>query len=113
MIADVADEDAAGSGLRREGLFFGILNFGEKVAAGVALLIGGALIDLVAGLVPGQAVQSQETISRIAWIFGIIPALLLLAAIVSVMGYPLDRDAVARIQLRLREEPARGAEPRT
>jgi Na+/melibiose symporter-like transporter len=112
MIADVADEDAVGSGLRREGLFFGILNFGEKVAAGAALLIGGALIDVVAGLVPGQAVQSEETISRIAWIYGMIPALLLLAAVVAVMGYPLDRDAVARIQLRLREEPARGAEPR-
>jgi GPH family glycoside/pentoside/hexuronide:cation symporter len=109
MIADVADEDAVRSGVRREGLFFGILNFGEKVAAGAAVLIGGALIDLVAGLVPGQAEQTDETISRIAWIYGMAPALLLLAAVVAVLGYPLDRDAVARIQLRLRQDASRAS----
>jgi Na+/melibiose symporter-like transporter len=107
MIADIADEDAVRTGLRREGLFFGILNFGEKVAAGVALLIGGALIDLFSGLVPGQVVQTEETVSRIAWIFGMVPALLLLSSVAAVKGYRLDRDAVAEIQLRLRREPPR------
>jgi GPH family glycoside/pentoside/hexuronide:cation symporter len=104
MIADVADEDASRTGLRREGLFFGLLNFGEKIAAGAAVLIGGALIDLFSGLVPGQAVQTEETVSRVAWIYGIAPAILLVASVVAVVGYPLDREAVARIQLRLRGE---------
>jgi GPH family glycoside/pentoside/hexuronide:cation symporter len=103
MVADVADDDASRTGLRREGLFFGILNFGEKVAAGLAVLVGGALIDFVARLVPGEPAQSAETISRIGWIFGGVPALLLLVAVMVLAGYRLDRQAVAAIQLRLRE----------
>jgi len=103
MVADIADDDAARTGLRREGLFFGILNFGEKVAAGLAVLVGGALIDYVARLVPGEPAQSADTISRIGWIFGGVPAMLLLVAVIAVAGYRLDRRTVAAIQLRLRE----------
>ena len=103
MVADIADEDAARTGLRREGLFFGILNFGEKVAAGLAVLVGGALIDYVARLVPGEPVQSAATISRIGWIFGGVPAMLLFVAVIVVAGYRLDHQAIAAIQLRLRE----------
>jgi len=106
MVADIADEDAARTGLRREGLFFGILNFGEKCAAGLAVLIGGALVDYFARLVPGEAVQSDATISRIGWIFGGVPAMLLFAAVIVVAGYRLDRRAVAAIQVRLREGAA-------
>ena len=108
MVADIADDDAVRTGLRREGLFFGILNFGEKVAAGLAVLLGGALIDYVARLVPGEAAQSAATISRIGWVFGGAPAVLLFLAIVAVAGYRLDRETVASLQLRLRE---RRAEP--
>jgi Na+/melibiose symporter-like transporter len=103
MVADIADDDADRTGLRREGLFFGILNFGEKVAAGLAVLVGGALLDFVARLVPGEPAQSAATISRIGWIFGGVPALLLVVAVIVVAGYRLDRKTVADIQLRLRE----------
>jgi Na+/melibiose symporter-like transporter len=103
MVADIADEDAVRTGLRREGLYFGILNFGEKVAAGLAVLVGGALIDYVARLVPGEPEQAPATISRIGWIFGGVPAMLLLVAVIVFAGYRLDRRAVAAIQLRLRE----------
>jgi GPH family glycoside/pentoside/hexuronide:cation symporter len=102
MVADIADDDASRTGLRREGLFFGILNFGEKVAAGLAVLVAGALIDFVARLVPGEPAQSADTISRIGWIFGGVPAMLLFVAVIVVAGYRLDRQAVAAIQLRLR-----------
>lgn len=103
MVADVSDDDALVSGQRREGIFFGILSFGEKVAAGLAVLIGGALMDYVAELSPGAATQSAETISRIAWVYGAAPATLLLLAVACMAGYGLDRETVASIQLRLRE----------
>ncbi len=106
MVADIADDDEARTGLRREGLFFGILNFGEKVAAGLAVLAGGALIDYVARLVPGEPAQSAATISRIGWIFGGVPAMLLFLAVIVVAGYRLDRQTIASIQLRLRERAA-------
>src|SRR4029077_17343818 len=43
MLADVADDDEVQRGERREGLFFGLLNLGEKIAAGTALLCTGVL----------------------------------------------------------------------
>ena len=44
MIADVTDTDELATGLRREGIYFGIMNFGEKIAAGGALLFAGGLL---------------------------------------------------------------------
>jgi glycoside/pentoside/hexuronide:cation symporter, GPH family len=103
MVADVGDEDSLRTGSRREGLFFGILNFGEKIAAGLAVLIGGALMDYFAGLIPGATDQSPETVWRIALVYGAAPALLLLMAVLVMFGYRLNRAEVASIQARLKE----------
>ena len=103
MVADIADEDALQAGHRREGLFFGILNFAEKIAAGLAILIGGALMDFFAGLTPGAAVQSPQTVWRIALVYGAAPALLVLGAVIAITGYRLNRVEVASIQDRLKE----------
>jgi len=46
-------------------IFFGLFNFGEQLSGGAAILITGFLIDWFAGLIPGQAQQSAETIT--AW----------------------------------------------
>src|ERR1017187_5194968 len=46
MVADVADTDELKTGLRREGIFFGIANFGEKIAGGAALLLAGMLLSV-------------------------------------------------------------------
>ena len=40
MIADVTDTDELATGMRREGIYFGIMNFGEKIAAGGASVSG-------------------------------------------------------------------------
>src|SRR5579871_1718107 len=55
MIADVTDTDELSTGLRREGIYFGIMNFGEKLAAGGALLIAGGLLGIFRRLSPGHA----------------------------------------------------------
>src|SRR5206468_1534813 len=53
MVADIIDQDDLSTGHRREGVFFGILNFGEKIGAGASLLIAGILLDYYVKLVPG------------------------------------------------------------
>lgn len=71
------------SGRRREGIFFGLFNFGEQIATGMSLLIVGVLIDSFAGLIPGQVSQSALTIERIGILYSLLPAfLLVLAAII-------------------------------
>jgi Na+/melibiose symporter-like transporter len=102
MIADVADEDELVSNLRREGLFFGILNFGEKVAAASAVVIGGLLVDLFVRLAPGQVEQTPLTVLRIGLAYGLAPAALLVVAALVVFGYRLNRRQVEAIQTELR-----------
>lgn len=98
MIADIADEDEARTGERREGSFFGMLSIGQQLATGVSVLIAGILVDHFAGLVPGQAEQSATTSHRIALLYGVLPAVITLAACLAAMRYSLVRSQVRAIQ---------------
>jgi GPH family glycoside/pentoside/hexuronide:cation symporter len=101
MIADIADQDELLNGERREGVFFGLFNFGEQIAAGASILITGILIDHFAGLIPGQALQSATTINRIGVLYGLLPCFLLVAAALFILRYSLNQGAVAAIQSKL------------
>ena len=100
MVADVADEDALSHGTRREGLFFGMLNLGEKVAAGFALLVGGAMLQYFVQLEPGTTPDAVAT-GRLGIAYGFVPALILVASAIPLLTYPLTRDRVEAIQRRL------------
>jgi Na+/melibiose symporter-like transporter len=105
MLADVADQDELRTGQRREGLFFGLISFGEKIAAGAALLVAGVLLDVFVGFVPGQT-QTPDAVSRIGLLYGLLPASILAGAAVATAGYGLDRQAVYAIQHELRRRQA-------
>lgn len=98
MIADIADEDEARTGERREGSFFGMLSLGQQLATGVSVLIAGILVDSFAGLVPGQAEQTTTTSHRIAFLYGVLPAAITLGACLAAMRYSLVRSRVRAIQ---------------
>ena len=101
MIADVADEDELATGQRREGSFFGIFSFGQRLAAGISALATGVLLDWYAGLIPGQAQQSALTIQRIGVLYSVLPAILLLVAALVTFRYPLGRSRVVAVQAEL------------
>jgi len=101
LLADVVDEDELATGQRREGSFFGLFSFGQQLAGGVALIITGVLVDGFAGLVPGQAVQSAETVRRIGMLYAVLPGTLLVIAAAWAMRYKLGRREVAAIQTQL------------
>jgi Na+/melibiose symporter-like transporter len=96
MLAEVADAEAIASGQRKEGIFFGLLNLGEKIAAGVAILIAGAALQLYAGLASG-AVQTPQTIERIGVIFAWLPAAFLTMSGIAIYGYRLSQAAPATL----------------
>lgn len=103
MMADVADEDELATRQRREGLFFGILNFGEKMAAGVALLISGAILSYFVQLKPGEAVQSAEAVRRVGLVYGLLPAAGSFIAAVLIARFQLNAKTVGAIQRQLAE----------
>jgi Na+/melibiose symporter-like transporter len=96
MLAECADAEAIASGQRKEGIFFGLLNLGEKIAAGVAILIAGAALQLYARLASG-AVQTPDTIERIGVIFAWLPAAFLAMSGIAIYGYRLTQSSAATL----------------
>ncbi len=101
MIADVADADRLQTGQNREGAYFGIDSFFQQQASGLAVLLTGILLDLFAGLVPGETLQSPETVTRIGVIFSLVPAALYVLAALLILPYRLTRSRVQAIQAEL------------
>ena len=101
MVADVADTDELKTGLRREGIYFGISNFGEKMAAGGALLLSGVLLSLFGKLSHGAPPGAPAATPYLGILYGAVPALLMLVSLAIIFPYRLDRRTVRRIQQEL------------
>ena len=111
-LSDVIDEDELSTGVRREGLYFGVINFVERFSL---VLIGGAT-SLVLGagrFVAGLYPQSPRTVLVLR--LG-IPGLTLCALAVFLLAmrfYPLGKDGIQEMHRRLealhREKASRGA----
>lgn len=104
MVADVCDEDELRSGLRREGVYFGILNLGEKVASGGALLLAGLSLSFFGHLGHPSTPQAPAAPSYIGLSYGVIPGILLGFATLLVLPYRLDRRALKAIHSRAAAE---------
>ncbi|MGO4884484.1 MAG: MFS transporter, partial [Bryobacteraceae bacterium] len=80
MVADVADIDELKTGLRREGIYFGIANFGEKIAAGGALLLSGSLLTLFGKLSHEVPKGAPAATPYLGILYGAVPAALLMVS---------------------------------
>lgn len=98
MLADVADQDLLATGLRREGIYFGILNFGEKVASVGSVTLAGLILHYFVRLTPASSTQSPTITSRLGMAYGLVPGFLAAVAAVLIMSYPLNRRAVSEVQ---------------
>jgi GPH family glycoside/pentoside/hexuronide:cation symporter len=94
MMADITAHDELRAGHRRDGIFFGMHCFGQKLSGGFAVFIAGLLVDHFAGLVPGQAEQSATTADRLAMISSLLPAIMLLSAGIIALRYRLTRKVM-------------------
>jgi Na+/melibiose symporter-like transporter len=105
MIADVADTDELSTGLRREGIYFGIMNFGEKIAAGGALLFAGGSLTVFRRLSHGAAFGTPgnppAAVPYVGLLYGAVPAALLVVALLLILPYQLNRRAVHDVQQKL------------
>lgn len=101
MLADVIDEDELTAGRRRDGTFFGFYSFSQTVAASLATLLTGFLLDRFARLVPGQVRQSAQAIDRLGLLFSPLPAAICVVAACLILRYSLTGQRVATIQAEL------------
>src|SRR5688572_26125408 len=101
MMADAADEHEYRFGTRREGLYFSVLGFAGKAAAGVGSMVGGFALDLMrfpreAGTQIGATIP-EEMIAKLILAWGALPAALSTLGALIFIPYAIDRTRHAEI----------------
>jgi GPH family glycoside/pentoside/hexuronide:cation symporter len=96
ITADIVDHDELETGQRREGAFFGFWTLAMKLSAALANGLVGVALELF-GYVPNAA-QAPHTILGIKLLYGPVPAVLMLAALVVFLRFPLTRERHHAVQ---------------
>ncbi|MDR1430277.1 MAG: MFS transporter [Spirochaetaceae bacterium] len=97
MVPDTIEFDAAASGERKEGAYYGMWTFMSKLGTALALSLSGLVLDL-GGYIAG-AVQEAGSLLAIRIIVGPLPALALCGAFFAVQLYPIDEKTYRRLVL--------------
>ena len=94
MIPDVIEFDAAKTGVRKEGAYYGVWTFVSKTGAALAIFISGQILELGGYISQAgeAAVQPPSVFNAVRFIVGPLPMLVLIAAVVVVNFYPLDKN---------------------
>ncbi len=100
MIPDVADDDELKTGLRREGMFFGVWGLFGKLTFSIGPLLSGIILELI-GFKEGQEMQTEHTLwwMRFIFAFGAVP--LSIATILVLFKYPLTEKRVRAMRAEL------------
>lgn len=110
MMADVTDVDELRYGIRREGMFGAVMAFLMKLIAAATPVLAGTLL-VASGFEPAlESHQSDSTILNMRLMFSLVPASMLLLALLALYKYPLTRERVQSIKesLRKRHEAENG-----
>jgi GPH family glycoside/pentoside/hexuronide:cation symporter len=114
LFAEVVDEDYAKTGIRREGMYRGILGFIFRFPPAVAGLLLGeglALAGYRSGLAAGA--QPQEVIALIRVYLAFLPLVALAGGIALLRIYPLHGEYLREIQQRVAHLHKRATERRS
>lgn len=103
MLADVAEHHELQSGVRSDGVFFGMFSASQQVATGAAAALAGPLVDRFAGLVAGSVAQAPLTVTRLGMLACLLPGALLLVSATVILAYDLTRDRVHGVKRQLIE----------
>ena len=109
--ADVIDYDEDQTGERKEGAYFALLGVASKAAFGLSVLIVGVALD-VSGFAPNVA-QSAATTWVMRVLLGLVPCVMLVAAIALMFGFRLDEREHAAIRARVTQRRAPSLMDRT
>jgi GPH family glycoside/pentoside/hexuronide:cation symporter len=113
LMPDVVEYGYAESGVRREGVFYGLYTFTSKVGQALGGAITGWVLAAFAFMEPVSEgvypVQSELTILGIRLLAGPIPAALILLGIIVLSFYPITRDTYEEILKKVKVRDADNA----
>lgn len=105
MIPDTVEYSQHKTGLRREGILYGFFYFGQKLAAGLALLVSGFGLDLFGYVQPstgGAALQSAEATEGILVLTTLVPIFFIIIGAFFISRYSITgnmhRNMVEELQ---------------
>ncbi|WP_240838216.1 MFS transporter [Acidaminobacter sp. JC074] len=97
MVVDTVDYQEMLTDSRREGVFFGLLNFGYKISQSIAILLLGFLLDIIK-FDPLLTFQKSSTASQLGYVLSVGSLLSFILAFNSYRKYSLTRERVEEIQ---------------
>lgn len=108
MIPDVVEMDELETGQRREAAFYAFAAFFQKLGTGLAIWAFGQALGLFNYITPDPnaaelPVQPAEAVQAIRFSIGLVPAVLLILAVICAWYYPITRERHAEIQAQLAE----------
>ena len=110
MLPDVVDDDELRTGERREGVFYGMFVFLQKLGLSLGLAVSSFALDAAGYLNPevaGAAVTQPDAVLLILRLLvSFVPAALLLVSLPFVYYYPLTRERYAEVRARLDARPS-------
>jgi GPH family glycoside/pentoside/hexuronide:cation symporter len=111
MSADTLDVDELHSGKRQEGVYAGFEVFVRKLSTKLVLAGIGPVLAW-AGYVKRAESQTPQTLMTIRLLIALVPAIILVGAIVVAWRYPLTRARHRDVQAQLARRRAVPADPR-
>lgn len=111
MLPDVVDDDELATGVRREGVFYGLFVFLQKVGLSLGLALSGFALEIAGYVNPGEAGsvvdQPDAVLTALRVLVTVVPAAVLALSVPVALRYPIDRARQERTRALLvaRHEP--------
>lgn len=96
-IPDCIEVDEFKTGQRKEGNYYSIASFFQKIGAAIALFFAGQMITKI-GYDPSLAVQTEETLQGIQYLYAFGPAITLVVAILAAVTNPMTKARHEKIK---------------
>jgi sugar (glycoside-pentoside-hexuronide) transporter len=100
MIPDCVEVDELKTGKRREGMYYGVISFIQKLFSAIAILIVGVVLEKI-GYDPSLEVLTPETLNGIANLFGFSVSIPVVLAVLVGVFYPMSRSRHALLMKAL------------
>ncbi len=100
FIADIVDEDEVRTGLRREGMYFGVNGFMIRLGISMNAIIMGKVLDAF-GYNPNLEVQPAGALTGMKLLMTVAPILAMIAALLIFRHYPLEGERLAQVKAEI------------
>ncbi len=105
VLSDVIDADELATGVRREGMYFGVMNFVERLSL-VVISGATALVLGVGRYVAGASSQSPRTVLALRIGIPGLAVAALLVFLIAMRFYPLGAEQVRELRRKLEQRGA-------